>query len=102
MLQTFEGREKEDEWIEDLLRRKAKSASDTAVFLRTNREASRYAEICRNAGIECDMKEALYNDFDEYYYVARFVFFSYNYICRKHYALWRMWLWNLREILRNR
>ena len=30
------------------------------------------------------------NDFDEYYYVARFVFSSYNYICRKYYALWRM------------
>ncbi len=68
MLLAFEGREKEDEWIEDLLRQKAGSERETAVFLRTNREASRYAEICRNAGIECDMKEAVYNPYNSMAY----------------------------------
>ncbi|MCR4754672.1 MAG: ATP-dependent helicase [Lachnospiraceae bacterium] len=65
----FDDREQEDEWfintvksISDANRLSARN-SDIAVFLRTNREASRYAELCRNAGLECDMQEAIYNPY---------------------------------------
>lgn len=60
-LQGFACREEEDKWFVNIL--KDIHASEIAVFLRTNREASRYAELCRNAGIACDMKEAIYNPY---------------------------------------
>ncbi len=76
-LLSFTDREKEDEWISGKLKDMTANGSfDTAVFLRTNREASRYAEICRNAGVDCDMKEAIYNPYnsttykDIYHYLA--------------------------------
>ncbi len=82
----FADRDKEDEWYIEMLTKltadKTDSGrSDIAVFLRTNREASRYAELCRNAGIDCDMREAFYDpyktvtykDIYHYLFLAEFV-----------------------------
>lgn len=73
----FDNREKEDEWFIHKVKVAASNKKyDTAVFLRTNREASRYAELCRNAGVACDMKEAIYDPYkspvykDIYHYLS--------------------------------
>ncbi len=72
-LMPFANREDEDERILNELKNKR---GNTAIFLRTNREASRYAELIISAGFKCDMKEAVYNPYksgaykDIYHYLA--------------------------------
>ncbi len=74
ILKAFADIASEDAWITDRLNMSAEK--ETAVFLRTNREASRYAEICRNNGIACDMKETVYNPYKGYAYKD-----IYHYLC---------------------
>ena len=73
-LKAFPDIASEDEWIAETLRKNIDK--ELAVFLRTNREASRYAEICRNNGVPCDMKEAVYNPYKGYAYKD-----IYHYLC---------------------
>ncbi len=64
-LRAFTDRDSEDKWILSLL---SDDPGDKAVFLRTNREASRYAELIISAGLACDMKEAVYNPYKSFAY----------------------------------
>ncbi len=61
----------EDQEIVSLIKKKLDTglpACDIAIFLRTNREASRYAELLRNAGIDCTMEEKAFNPYKTEWY----------------------------------
>ena len=70
ILSSYVSREDEDRYIVKLLKEYSKRETDgeAALFLRTNREASRYAELIRSAGLKCDMKEAVYNPYKSFVY----------------------------------
>ncbi len=78
IISDFISREKEDEYLVGILKETVDkgNAGDCAVFLRTNREASRYAELMHAYDIPCDMKEAMYDPYKSYAYKD-----MYHYLC---------------------
>ena len=77
-LLSFVSREKEDEYLLGILKETLckGNAGDCAVFLRTNREASRYAELMHAYDIPCDMKEAMYDPYKSYAYKDMYHYLS--------------------------
>ena len=57
---------KEYESITDIINREGNGS--VAILLRTNAEASRYADMLRNSNIDCIMEEKAYNPYESPYY----------------------------------